>query len=159
MPVLAAVEENVSCSFQKLQDEPGFSCTQSDILSYLTVTATKIQALILKLFNRVFSLVLRRHKIEAKWATAVHLMKLIIFLFGWNYLYCSEGNFFILIISTRTESCHTHHSAALFNTHTVFSYQKTVLGREWWAVSTDDYFPELVSGTEGFCLHKSNVEV
>lgn len=140
MPVLAAVEENVSCSFQKLQDEPGFSCTQSDILSYLTVTATKIQALILKIFNWIFSLVL---KLKPKWATAVHLMKLIILLFGWNCLYCSEGNFFIMIISTRTESCHTHHSAALFNTHTVFSYQKTVLGREWWAVSADDYFPEL----------------
>lgn len=37
VPVPAAVEENVSCSFQKLQDEASVSCTQSNILSYLTI--------------------------------------------------------------------------------------------------------------------------
>lgn len=36
MTVLTAVEKNVSCSFEKLQEEAGFSCAQSNLLSYLT---------------------------------------------------------------------------------------------------------------------------
>ena len=33
--ILATVKENVSRSLQQLQYEPGVSCTQSNILSYL----------------------------------------------------------------------------------------------------------------------------
>lgn len=36
--VLATVEEDITGSFQKLQDELGVSSAQSDILSHLTTT-------------------------------------------------------------------------------------------------------------------------
>lgn len=39
--VLAAVEENVSCSFQDLQDELGVSGTQSNILGCLPETPAR----------------------------------------------------------------------------------------------------------------------
>lgn len=57
VPVLAAVEKNVPCSFQELQDDPGFACSQSNILRYLAMTLTGAQTLILKSFNHMFSLV------------------------------------------------------------------------------------------------------
>lgn len=59
LSVLAAVEENVSCSFQKLQDERGVSCIQSHILGYLTMTPVKTQAFIPKLSILNFSLLVK----------------------------------------------------------------------------------------------------
>lgn len=41
--VLAAVEENVSCSFQNLQQEAGFLGAQSNVLSCLMVAPKVIQ--------------------------------------------------------------------------------------------------------------------
>lgn len=41
--VLAAVEENVSCSFQNLQQEAGFLGAQSNVLSCLTVAPKEIR--------------------------------------------------------------------------------------------------------------------
>lgn len=41
--VLAAVEENVSCSFQNLQQEAAFLGAQSNVLSCLTVAPKEIQ--------------------------------------------------------------------------------------------------------------------
>lgn len=41
--VLAAVEENVSCSFQNLQQEAGFLGAQSNVLSCLAVAPKEIQ--------------------------------------------------------------------------------------------------------------------
>lgn len=131
--VLGAVEENVSCSFQKLQDETGVSCTQSDILSYLIMTSTKIQSLILKLFS--FSLPVKGST-KANWAAAMatrghqkhKLQKTSVYLlikyyssfWGgiWVYYNGSHSNF----ISTTAESCHTHHSAALSLTQTLFLF-------------------------------------
>lgn len=43
MSVLAAVEENVSCSFQNLQQEAAFLGAQSNVLSCLTVAPKEIQ--------------------------------------------------------------------------------------------------------------------
>lgn len=38
VPILAAVEENVTCSLQKLEDENVISGFHGDTLSYLTMT-------------------------------------------------------------------------------------------------------------------------